>query len=97
MWLKIVIWDIYPERIAQIDKNLHLSFKNLGIKGIVTCNSEPPSLMRAGIFHRVPALEIAGKFWTCSSSTPSVEACTKLLQKFIKSDSDSNKYLFSGE
>lgn len=82
MYLKIVIWDLYPERIAQIDKNLCIALRNLGMKGLVTCNSEPPSLVRAGIYHRVPALEIEGKFWMCSSSTPDVEACTKLLHKF---------------
>lgn len=82
MCLKIVIWDLYPERIAQIDKNLHVALRQLGIKGLVTCNSEPPSLMRAKIYHRVPALEIEGNFWMCTSSTPDVAACTQLLRKF---------------
>lgn len=83
MCLEIVIWDIYPERIVQIDRNLHISLRNLGIKGIVTSNSEPPSLVRAGIYHRVPALEIDGNFWMCSDSTPDIEACTQLLKKFL--------------
>lgn len=82
MCLKIVIWDLYPERIAQIDKNLYLSLKKMGIKGLVTSNSEPPSLMRAGIYHRVPALEIEGSFWMCSNSTLDVDACLQLLNKF---------------
>jgi len=83
MCLRIVIWDLYPERISQIDKNLHISLRKLGIKGIVTCNSEPPSLMRAGIYHRVPALEINGNFWMCGDSTPGIEACTQLLKKIL--------------
>lgn len=82
MCLKIVIWDLYPERIAQIDKNLYLALKKMGMKGLVTSNSEPPSLMRAGIYHRVPALEIDGNFWMYTNSTPDIEACTQLLNKF---------------
>ncbi len=81
MQLNIVIWDHSAERIAQIDRNLHIALRNLGLKGTITSNSEPPSLFRANIYHRVPALEIEGNFWTCKSSTPSVEDCTQLLKK----------------
>lgn len=84
MHLKIVIWDISPDRIAQIDKNLYIALQNIGLKGVITCNSEPPSLMRAGVYHRVPVLEINGLFWTCNRSTPSVTACTNLLKQILK-------------
>ena len=82
MQLKIVIWDTDPNRIAQIDHNLHLSFKELGLKGIITCNSEPPSLVRAGLFGRVPVLELEGKYWSgAPGKVFSVSACINLLKK----------------
>lgn len=64
-------------------QNLYIALQHLGIKGIITYNAEPPSLVRAGMYHRVPALEIEGNFWTCKSSTMSVEACTNLLKKIL--------------
>lgn len=97
MQLSIVIWDIYPERIAQIDKNLHLAMQSMGARGIITSNSEPPSLVRAGVYHRVPALEIKGRFWTCNSSTPSVTACIKLLNIILDSENKSTEHQNTGE
>jgi len=81
--LNIVIWDTDPDRIARIDKNLHLAFKRLGINGVVTCNAEPPSLARAGLFDKVPVLEIDGKHWRCRDKEPDVEACINLLRNRI--------------
>ena len=82
MPLKVVIWDTDPERIAQIDRNLHLAFKELGLKGLVTCNSEPPSLVRAGLLERVPVLEIADKYWSREPGKAfSLSACMALLKK----------------
>lgn len=82
MPLEIVIWDTDAERIAEIDRNLYSAFKELGIKGLVTCNAEPPSLARAGLMDRVPVLEIAGKYWSREPGKAlSVDACVKLLEK----------------
>lgn len=83
MQLKIVIWDTDPARIGRIDRNLHQAFKLLGIKGVVTCNSEPPSLARAKLFDKLPVLEINGKHWRCKEGVPSVDACVDLLQNKI--------------
>ncbi len=95
MQLNIVIWDLYPERIAQIDKNLHVALRNLGLKGTITSNSEPPSLFRANMYNRVPALEIEGNFWICKSSTPSVEDCTQLLNKICNTPINQHSSLLS--
>ena len=85
MQLKIVIWDTDPQRIARIDRNLNVSFKELGIKGAITCNAEPPSLVRAGLLGRVPVLEIAGKYWSREPGKVfSVSECTQLLKRFIQ-------------
>ena len=83
MQLKILIWDTDPARIARIDRNLHKAFKLLGIKGVVTCNSEPPSLARANLFDKVPVLEINGKYWRCREGVPTVDACADLLRNRI--------------
>lgn len=49
--LSIVIWDYDPERIAEIDRNLHLALRELNLRGTVSSLSEPPlmSLRRAGL------------------------------------------------
>ncbi len=83
MQISVVIWDTDPARIARIDRNLHLAFRRLGIKGIVTCNSEPPSLFRANLFDKVPVLEIDGNHWRWKDVEPDLEACIDLLSKRI--------------
>ena len=81
MPLNIVIWDTDPQRIARIDRNLHAAFRELGIKGVVTCNSEPPSLTRAGLLGRVPVLEIADTYWSREPGRVfSVSECVDLLR-----------------
>jgi hypothetical protein len=80
MQLNVIIWDTEPARIARIDRNLHLAFRQLGISGVVTCNSDPPSLFRENLFDKVPVLEVDGKHWRCKSSEPDVDACIELLR-----------------
>lgn len=48
--LSIVIWDYDPERIAEIDRNLHLALHELNLRGTVSSLSEPPLMVprRAG-------------------------------------------------
>lgn len=82
--LRLVIWDTDPARIARLDRTLHLALAELGLKGIVTCNSEPPSLMRAGLYNRLPTLEIEGNYWTCRDGEPDLTACVRLLRKITE-------------
>ena len=37
--LSIVIWDYDPERIAEIDRNLHLALRELNLRGTVSSPS----------------------------------------------------------
>ena len=46
--LSIVIWDYDPERIAEIDRNLHLALRELNLRGTVSSLSEPPLMSREG-------------------------------------------------
>ena len=52
--LSIVIWDYDPERIAEIDRNLHLALRELNLRGTVSSLSEPPLMSREGLVGREP-------------------------------------------
>lgn len=55
--LSIVIWDYDPERIAEIDRNLHLALRELNLRGTVSSLSEPPLMSREGLVGRDPSLK----------------------------------------
>ena len=61
--LAITIWDSSPRRIAVIDRNLHRAAEREGLRLRIGVMSEPPLLGRHNLEGRVPALEIAGRFW----------------------------------
>ena len=46
--LSIVIWDYDPERIAEIDRNLHLALRELNLRGTVSSLSDAHVPRRAG-------------------------------------------------
>ena len=46
--LSIVIWDYDPERIAEIDRNLHLALRELNLRGTVSSRSCPAKGWSAG-------------------------------------------------
>ena len=62
--LSIVIWDYDPERIAEIDRNLHLALRELNLRGTVSSLSEPPLMSREGLVGREPVLEIGDAYWS---------------------------------
>lgn len=83
--MRIIIWDNHPARIAEIDKNLHLALQHLGIRAIVTSNTEPPLLARENILGRLPVLEIDGYFWFRKPGEAfSEKGCALLLQRVIR-------------
>ena len=78
--LSIVIWDYDPERIAEIDRNLHLA-----LRGTVSSLSEPPLMSREGLVGREPVLEIGDAYWSLRpGETISKEACLKLLSRIVQ-------------
>lgn len=87
--LEITIWDYDADRIAAIDRNLCRALQKHGRQGKVTCMSEPPLLVRVGVIHRVPLLEIGGMYW---SLTPGEEiseaACDQLLAILLAASAD---------
>ena len=46
--LSIVIWDYDPERIAEIDRNLHLALRELNLRGTVSAAHVPRRAGRPG-------------------------------------------------
>ena len=62
--LSIVIWDYDPERIAEIDRNLHQALRELNLRGTVSSLSEPPLMSREGLVGREPVLEIGDAYWS---------------------------------
>ena len=80
--LSIVIWDYDPERIAEIDRNLHLALHELNLRGTV---SKPPLMSREGLVGREPVLEIGDAYWSLRpGETISKEACLKLLSRIVQ-------------
>ena len=74
--LSIVIWDYDPERIAEIDRNLHLALRELNLRG---------TMSREGLVGREPVLEIGDAYWSLRpGETISKEACLKLLSRIVQ-------------
>lgn len=82
--LSIVIWDYDPERIAEIDRNLHQALRELNLRGTVSSLSEPPLMSREGLVGREPVLEIGDAYWSRPGETISKEACLKLLSRIVQ-------------
>ena len=83
--LSIVIWDYDPERIAEIDRNLHLALRELNLRDTVSSLSEPPLMSREGLVGREPVLEIGDTYWSLRpGESISKEACLKLLSRIVQ-------------
>ena len=57
---EIILWESDAERIRACVEATVEAMKELGIKGRVTVNSEPPLISRNAMCDRLPALEIQG-------------------------------------
>ena len=81
----ITIWDNDIVRIRDIDRNLNLAMRELGIRRVIRVISEPPLLARENLLNRLPVLEIAGRYWSLKPGrTISQESCKGLLQMIEK-------------
>ena len=80
--MEIIIWDLDPNRIAEINRNLRMALKDAGIKATIAIMSEPPLISRMNLTHRVPLLEIGGNYWSLPPGEPITQrACTRLLRQ----------------
>ncbi len=80
--MEITIWDLDPNRIADINKNLRMALKDVGIRASIVIMSEPPLISRMNLTHRVPLLEIDGNYWSLPPGEPITRhACIRLLKQ----------------
>ncbi len=85
--MEITIWDLDPNRIADINRNLRMALKDEGIKATIVIMSEPPLISRMNLTHRVPLLEIGGNYWSLPPGAPITRhACIRLLQQLSSRD-----------
>ena len=81
MKIDITIYDLDPERLSIIDKNIKSALKKLNLKGEITLISEPPLISRMNIYHRIPVIEINNQYWSKKIyETISENDCIELLK-----------------
>lgn len=81
MKIDITIYDLDPERLSIIDKNIKSALKKLNLKGEITLISEPPLISRMNIYHRIPVIEINNQYWSKTIyETISENDCIELLK-----------------
>jgi thioredoxin 1 len=61
---EIILWESEGERIRTCLLAVHEALNELGLKAIVTVNSEPPLIGRMQLWGRLPVLEIKGLYWS---------------------------------
>jgi thioredoxin 1 len=61
---QIILWESRGEIIRACELAVHQALKELGIKAIVTVNSEAPLIGRHHLWARLPVLEIQGLHWS---------------------------------
>jgi thioredoxin 1 len=61
---QIILWESKGETILACQLAVHEALKELGLKAIVTVNSEPPLIGRNQLWERLPVLEIRGLYWS---------------------------------
>jgi thioredoxin 1 len=61
---QIILWESKGETILACQLAVYEALKELGLKAIVTVNSEPPLIGRNQLWGRLPVLEIRGLYWS---------------------------------
>ena len=61
---RIILWESEGETIRTCQLAVYEALKELGLKAIVTVNSEPPLIGRMQLWGRLPVLEIRGLHWS---------------------------------
>lgn len=83
--LRITVLDTQLDRMRACEKAVHQALNKVGMKAIVTLNSEPPYLARMNIWDRLPALDIDGMIWNKKQGDAfSAEDVVKLLEKYYQ-------------
>jgi hypothetical protein len=67
---EIIVWASDGEVIRACELAVYEALKELGLKAIVTVNSEPPLIARNQLWERLPVLEIRGLRWSLRPGQP---------------------------
>jgi len=67
---EIILWESDGEIIRACELAVYEALKELGLKAIVTVNSEPPLIARNQLWERLPVLEIRGLRWSLRPGQP---------------------------
>lgn len=79
---EIIIWEVSVETIRICESAAYEALRELGLRAVITINSEPPLISRTGLWERLPVLEIRGRYWSLTSGQPfSKEQLVRLFQK----------------
>ena len=81
---EIILWESDCKTIRACEIALHEALKKLGLKAIVTINSEPPLIARNQLWGRLPVLEIQGLHLSLRPGCAfTVEELTRLFKKIF--------------
>jgi hypothetical protein len=88
---EIIIWEVRAETIRACERAVFEALRELGLKGTVIINSEPPLISRDALWERLPVLEIRGHYWSLIPGRAfSKEQLVRLFEKLFCSEKHTN-------
>jgi hypothetical protein len=89
---EMILWEVNAETIRACERAAIEALRELGLKGRVIINSEPPLISRNGLWDRLPVLEIRGQYWSLTPGQPfTKEQLSRLFRRLFCSDTDSER------
>lgn len=62
--IEIILWEWDTKIIRACENALHEALKKIGLKAVITINSEPPLISRNQLWDRLPVIEIHGLYFS---------------------------------
>lgn len=79
--LEITLWECNSNIIRACEIALYEALKKIGLKAVITVNSEPPLIARNQLWDRLPVLEIQGLYFSLHPGRPfSVDELVRLFK-----------------
>jgi hypothetical protein len=86
---EIILWEAGAETIRACELAAFEALRELGLKGALIINSEPPLISRNKLWNRLPVLEIRGQYWSLTPGQPfTKEQLVRLFRRLFCSDTD---------
>ncbi len=88
---EIILWEVSAETIRACELAAVEALRELGLKGRVSVNSEPPLISRNELWERLPVLEIRGQYWSLTPGRPfSKEQLVRLFRRLFCSEENTH-------